>query len=183
MELDKERYRRYLQGDQEAFAEIVMEYFDRLVFFLDRYVQNPAAAEDLALDVFAALVASPKRYNFRSSLKSYLFMMGRCRALDYIKHRDKLRMEPLSQADNVASDTLTPEELVLADSKNQALNRALGQLEANMRLVVHLVYFEDLSCEEAAKVLKKNRKQVYNLLYRAKVTLRSILEQEEVFGP
>lgn len=176
----EEQYRRYLQGDSEALQEIVKEYFDHLVFFIDRYVRDTAAAEDLALDVFAGLVAFPGRYNFRSSLKAYLFMVGRCRALDHIKHRDKLRMEPLSQAAHIPSTEPSPEELVLADSRKQALNQALGQLGEEMRLVVHLIYFEDLSCEEAARVLKKNRKQVYNLLYRAKTTLRGILEQEEV---
>lgn len=173
-----ERYRRYLQGDEEAFAEIVAEYFDRLVFFIDRYVQDLPAAEDLAMDVFAGLIANPRRYNFRSSLKTYLFMVGRSRSLDYIKHRKKLQMKPLSEADRLPSDAPAPEELVLADSRKKALNAALTKLEEEMRLVVHLVYFEDLSCEEAAKVLKKNRKQIYNLLYRAKNALRAILEKE-----
>jgi RNA polymerase sigma-70 factor (ECF subfamily) len=55
-------------------------------------------------------------------------------------------------------------------------------LEPLQRLAVHLVYFEQLSCEEAAKVLKKSRKQVYNLLYRAKNTLRAVLgEESELF--
>ena len=58
------------------------------------------------------------------------------------------------------------------------MSDALEQLGEEMRLVVHLVYFEELSAEEAGKVLKKNRKQVYNLLYRAKSALRAILVEE-----
>ena len=46
------------------------------------------------------------------------------------------------------------------------------------RLAVHLIYFEELSYEEAARVMKKNSKQVDNLLYRAKKTLRDILGEE-----
>ncbi|MBR2220459.1 MAG: hypothetical protein IJ974_05730, partial [Phascolarctobacterium sp.] len=38
-----------------------------------------------------------------------------------------------------------------------------------------LIYFEEMTYEEAAKVMKKNRKQVDNLLYRAKKELRIIL--------
>ena len=68
-------YRRYLNGDEEAFREIVKEYFDNLVFFIDRYVQDTAAAEDIALDAFAQLVVNKHRYNFRVSLKTYLFMI------------------------------------------------------------------------------------------------------------
>jgi len=171
-------YRRYLNGDEEAFHEIVKEYFDNLVFFIDRYVQDTAAAEDIALDVFTQLVVNRHRYNFRVSLKTYLFMIGRSRALDYIKHRNKLTMTELSEAAQIPSQEPSLEELVLADERKQALNAALTQLNEEMRLVIHLVYFEELSADEAAKVLKKNRKQVYNLLYRAKNALRAILEEE-----
>ena len=59
--------------------------------------------------------------------------------------------------------------------------RALETLSAEQKEVVILVYFQELSCQEAAKVLKKNVKQVYNLSYRAKEALRTVLQQEGVF--
>ena len=171
-------YRRYLDGDEDALAEIVKEYFDKLVFFLDRYVNNTAEAEEIALDVFAQLVADKRRYDFRVSLKTYLFMLGRSRALDHLRRRKLLFFMDLSEAEQIPDPGPTPEELVLRDARKQAVNRALQQLDPMQRLAIHLVYFEDLSCEEAAKVLKKTRKQVYNLLYRAKSTLRTILGEE-----
>ena len=48
-----------------------------------------------------------------------------------------------------------------------------------MRTAVHLVSFEGLSYEEAAVVMKKSKKQVDNLLYRAKGLLRLQLEDGE----
>ena len=57
-------YRRYLNGDESAFREIVKEYFDSLVFFVDRYVHDTGAAEDIALDVFTYLVVHKHRYHF-----------------------------------------------------------------------------------------------------------------------
>ena len=33
-------YRRYLNGDNSAFDEIIKDYFDSLVFFIDRYVHD-----------------------------------------------------------------------------------------------------------------------------------------------
>lgn len=171
-------YRRYLCGDEEAFAEIVEEYFDHLAFFIQRYVKDIAAAEDIAMDVFAWLIVHKKRYNFSVSLKTYLFMLGRSRALDYIKRRDKLRTADLSEIAEAADPGPTPEEMLLLDERKQAVHRAMAGLSREMRLAVHLSYFEDLSAEEVGKVLKKSRKQVYNLLYRAKNTLRTVLEEE-----
>lgn len=180
MDHGESSYRRYLQGDEDAFAEIVKEYFDHLVFFINRYVEDYGAAEDIAMDVFAWLIVHKNRYNFSVSLKTYLFMLGRSRALDYLKHRKKLQTVELSQAWQLADPKPDPEAQLLLDDRSKAVHRAIGALNEEMRLAVHLTYFEELSADEVAKVLKKNRKQVYNLLYRAKNTLRAVLEEEEL---
>ncbi len=85
-------YRRFLEGDEGAFDEIMERYRDSLIFFIHRYVQDIHAAEDIAIDVFADLIVHPYRYNFKVQFKTYLFMLGRSRALNYIKHRGKLTL-------------------------------------------------------------------------------------------
>ena len=172
------RYRRFLDGDESAFADIMEELFRGLVFFLDRFVHDTQAAEDLAIDVFSDLVVHRHRYNFKVSLKTYLYMVGRSRALDYIKHRKVIHFVELSEALSVADDRATLEEIVLADQRKRLVNAALGLLPEDLRVAVHLVYFEEMTYQEAAKVMRKNRKQVDNLLYRAKKERRTILGED-----
>ena len=171
-------YHRFLDGDESAFDEIMKEYFDNLVFFIDRFVHDIHAAEDIAIDAFSDLVVNKHRYNFKVTLKTYLFMLGRSRALNYIKHRKVIDFVELSEAENVPTEQETLEEIVLADERKRVVNNALNSLPDDMRVVIHLVYFEDLTYDEAAKVMKKNRKQVDNLLYRAKKELRIILGKD-----
>lgn len=171
-------YRRFIEGDEEAFDEIMREYFDGLIFFINRYVSDIYAAEDIAIDVFAYVAANRKAYNFKVSLKTYLFMIGRSRALNYIKHRKRLAITALEDAEGLITERSAVEVSVLADEKKRQVNKVLSQLPDAMRLAVHLVYFEELSYEEAARVMKKNKKQIDNLLYRAKSLLRSELGKE-----
>ena len=171
-------YRRFLDGDETAFDEIMEDLFDSLVFFINRYVKDIHAAEDIAIDVFSDLVANKNKYNFKVSLKTYLFMLGRSRALNYIRHQKKIDFDALEKIEDSVADEKTLEETVLSDERKRILNKALNSLKEDMRLVIHLIYFEDLSYDEAAKVMKKNRKQIDNLLYRAKAKLRTILEKE-----
>ena len=171
-------YRRFLNGDESAFDEIMKELFDNLVFFVDRYVHDIHAAEDIAIDAFSDLVVNKHRYNFKVTLKTYLFMLGRSRALNYIKHRKVINFVELTEADNISAEQETLEEIILADERKRIVNNALNSLTDDMRVVVHLICFEDLSYDEAAKVMKKNRKQVDNLLYRAKKELRIILGKD-----
>ena len=171
-------YRRFLDGDESAFDEIMKELFDNLVFFIDRYVHDIHAAEDIAIDAFSDLVVNKHRYNFKVTLKTYLFMLGRSRALNYIKHRKVINFVELTEADNISAEQETLEEIILEDERKRIVNNALNSLPDDMRVVVHLIYFEDLTYDEAAKVMKKNRKQVDNLLYRAKKEIRIILGKD-----
>lgn len=108
-------------------------------------------------------------------------MLGRSRALNYIKHRACFDFVELSEADEASSEQESLEENVLEDEQKRVINNALNALPEDMRVVIHLIYFEDLTYDEAAKVMKKNRKQVDNLLYRAKKELRIILGKDGGF--
>ena len=170
-------YRRFLDGDESAVDEIMGELFFPLVFFVNRYVQDLPAAEDIAMEAMTELFVHKHRYNFRVSLKTYLFLLGKSRALNWLKHRKGLRETDLEEA----SEDPEQEELeqrALDSERKRVVNAALAQLPEDMRMAVHLVFFEELSYEETARIMKKNRKQVDNLLYRAKKALRSILGEE-----
>ena len=171
-------YRRFLDGDDSAFDDIMELLFHSLVFFIDRYVHDLHAAEDIAIDAFSDLIVHKHRYNFKVTLKTYLFMIGRSRAIDYIRRRKAVEIVELSEAFNIADGEEGLEKIFLSNERKRSLNDAIGKLPEDMRAVVHLVCFEDMTYDQAAKVIKKSRKQVDNLLYRAKKELRVILGKD-----
>ena len=172
MDKGAELYRRFLDGDEAAFEEIMTLYRDGLILFIDRFVRDLHAAEDISVDCFVYVLLHPKHYNFRTSLKTYLYMLGRSRALNCLRHRRALPLLPL---DEKAADERTPEAAFLRDAQKRAVHDAIGGLPQDMQTAVYLVYFEELSYAEAAVVMKKKPKQVDNLLYRAKGLLREAL--------
>ena len=170
-------YRRFLDGEESAFDEIMQGLFHNLVFFINQYVHDIPAAEDLAIDAFSDLIVHPHRFHFKVRLKTYLFMIGRSRALDYLKHKKVLQISPLSDAGELADEKELEAEL-LADERRRTLHAAIRKLPGDMQMVIHLVNFEELSYEEAAMVMNKKKKQIDNLLYRAKKELRSLLGED-----
>ena len=172
---DESSYRRFLSGDQAAFDEILNQHRLHLILFIDRIVRDPDVAEDLAIDVFVDLLVHPRRYDFRISLKSYLFMRGRSLALDWLRRRKRIAFYALPH--DISDDTDLEAQLLL-DEQKAALNTALKQLPEDMQQALYLIYFEDLSYKEAAVVMKKTEKQMDNLLYRGKERLRTVLKKE-----
>lgn len=170
-------YRRFLAGDSTAFDEMIREYRARLIFFIDRYTKDTAAAEDIAIDVFTYILLHPRKYNGKTALSTYLFMLARSRAIDYIRYKNARREVELSDAMSTpAADD--PFDTLLKNERKKLLNDALSSLPEEMQAAVHLTFFEGFSYKEAAAVMKKTPKQVDNLLYRAKTLLKQKLERE-----
>ena len=80
-------YRRFLAGDDNAFAEIIREYRDGLILYINSFVSNITEAEDLAEDTFIKLVTKRPRYNGKASFRTWLYTIGRTLALDYLRRR------------------------------------------------------------------------------------------------
>ena len=49
----EDKYRLFLNGDKDAFDRIMCEYFDGLIFFINRYVNDPHTAEELHENISA----------------------------------------------------------------------------------------------------------------------------------
>ncbi len=173
-------YRRFLAGQESAFDEIMELLFHRLVFFIDRYVQDPYEAEDLAIETMTELVVHPKKYRFTVSLKTYLFLLGKSKALDYLRKKNRRKTEPVEAVGETVSSEAGLEDQLQLQEQQRLVHEALAKLPQEMSAVLHLIYFEELSYEDAAKVMKKSRKQVDNLIYRGKKELRQILGKEAI---
>ena len=97
-------YRRYLDGDDNGLSEIVRDYKDGLILFLNQFVNNFCVAEELTEDTFFRLITKKPKFFGKSSFKSWLYAIGRNVAVDYIRHNSKLMNTPIEEMDNYISD-------------------------------------------------------------------------------
>lgn len=175
MKCAEELYRDFINGDNDAFDKLIEMYRSNLIFFINRYVHDIHAAEDLAIDSFMYIYVNKKKFNFKVTLKTYLFTIGRSRAIDYLRKTKVLNNTDLMEHQKELSEV---EDEVIKDEQARTVNEAVKALPADMSAAVSLVYFEGLSYDETAKVMKKNKKQIDNLLYRAKKVLKNTLTED-----
>ncbi len=175
MDNGESSYRRFLDGDESAFREILDMYSENLIFFINRYVNNISIAQELSEDVFVEILLHKKRYNFKTSLKTYLFTIGRNKAVSYLRRCARKPEYAYEYIENEADRKNIEDEFIKKEQERE-LHKALERLNEDYKTVLHLVYFENMSADETASVMKKNKKQIENLLYRAKQALRKELE-------
>ncbi len=170
-------YRRYLDGDDEAMVELIRVYKDGLILYINGITGNLSLAEELMEDTFFKLAAKKPRFSGKCSFKTWLFTIGRNAALDSLRKRSHISDTPLEDRYDI-SDERSIEQDYLREEQKITLHRAMESLSSEYRQVLYLTFFEELSNTEAAAVMKKSNRQIENLLYRAKLALRSKLEKE-----
>lgn len=168
-------YRRFLEGDTSAVEELVLLYGDGLVRFAYCYVKDSVIAEDIMEDAFASLLSRRKRFQSGENLRAYLYKITRNKCIDHL--RFSKRHVALYDYENVlvGGDFF---EGVTERARNRTLYKCINELSPQYAEVLYLVYIEEYSIEETCKLLKKSKKQIYNLLARAKTSLKQRLEKE-----
>lgn len=175
MDKGADSYRRFLDGDDNGIVEIVRDYKDGLIFYLNSYVSNIHIAEELAEDTFFKLMVRKPKYREKCSFKTWLYTIGRNVAIDYIRKNSRLLSTPIDDLEGMLWDMESLEKSYIREECRIAVHQALSGLKAEYRQVLYLVYFEDFSNEQAARIMKKSRRQIETLLYRAKKALKEEL--------
>jgi len=171
-------YHRFLGGDDKALGEIVRDYADGLVLYLNGIVNNISVAEELMEETFFKLITKKPRYHAKHTFKTWLYAIGRNVAIDHLRRNARISDTSFDDLANYIQDEYDLEKLYIIEQRKITVHRALKKLHTEYRQVLWLLYFEDLSSAEAAAVMKKNARQMKNLIYRAKSALKSELDKE-----
>ena len=176
-ERDEILYNRFLkEKNEEALLVLIKRHRDSLTLFLNGFVHDMDTAQELALDSFAEIAAGPTLFSGRSSFRTWLFSIGKNLALKYI--RKQKRILPMAETQDEDTDpAVFPEMEILKDERNRQLYEALSKINEDYRRILVLLYFEDMSVDEAARIMGKNKKQIYNLADRGKKALKEELQK------
>ena len=170
-----ECYRRFLDGDNDGMVEIIRVYKDGLTLYLNGIVGNIHTAEDIMEETFVKLVVKKPRYSERCSFKTWLYTIGRNAAVDYLR-RHKSKDTPIDELEIADKEDL--ELSYIKEEQKIMVHRALENLKTEYRQALFFSFFEELTNAEIAAVMRKSRRQVENLIYRAKQSLKKELEKE-----
>ena len=97
--------------------------------------------------------------------------------------RRKSKRRRLFSLDELAEEPegrLLAEEVIRTEERNRVLHCCMSEINPDYREVLYLTYFEDMSYAQAAEVTGKTVKQITNMVYRGKKSLRRLLELEGI---
>lgn len=162
-------------GDSAAFAALFHRYYSSIHAFAYRLVLCPGIADDIAQATFIHAARSLASFRRDASFKNWLYAIATNLSRDL--HRSRARRETREQQlALLAPDPASAHrDHAATDSAHAAVRDALARLAPEQREAVALVYYENLSHAEAARVLRCAESTVSWRLFRAKGRLKKIL--------
>jgi len=192
------------EGDESAFTWLVEQYHPSLVRLARLFVQEESIAEELAQETWLAVLQGLKRFESRSSLKTWIFTIltnkaktrgqREKRSIVFSDLEDIVSDLPTVSSDRFNPDTAErspnhwvrelkpvswagmPEDLLVSQETMKLISQTIEALPEHQRIVITLHDVHELSSSEVCNVLGISETNQRVLLHRARARVRQALE-------
>ena len=181
---DVDIVRQVLAGDTGAFEQLIEKHKARVWGIVGRRV--PANdVDEVALEVFVAAFRSLASYALRKPFEHWISRIATLRCCDYWRQQERRRETSETRLTAEERDLLLDGTTAAARSeardreqrahRRELLDKALARLNAEDRMIITLVHFEEVSVGEAARQTGWSIPKVKIRAMRARRALKSIV--------
>lgn len=165
-----------LGGDEQAFAELARRHKGRVFAVAARFAAHSAELDDICQEVFTQAFFKLRQYRRDSPFEHWLMRITTYKCYDFLRKRRRS-----SSAISVDAMLESGHEPAAPDDPAphpdlEKLHAALAQLSPKERLVITLLELEERSVREIAGLTGWSEANVKVRAFRARATLRKLME-------
>ena len=180
---DEEVARVIQQGDTESFGLLMERYEAKMARYAKKFLFDSEDSQDLTQEVFIKAYTNIQSFDIEKKFSSWLYRIAHNTFINALRKKSKIHIFSLD------ADLLFPHSIVreaaVSDTERQELRTllelGLNTLAPKYREPLVLHYFEDLSYQEIAEVLRIPVSTVGVRLQRSKAKLKKFLSQREKY--
>lgn len=171
--------RRVQAEDELAFGEVVDRYQAKVFSIIYGILRNRNDAEDIAQQVFAKVYFSIKKFDFRSSLLTWIYKITVNECYDYLRKKRVRKL--VYESDFSADESLRMENSEPATDHTPGIDKRLAQHDLILKLLskiseedrslILLKEVEGHSVEELSQMTGMNENTIKVKLFRARQKL------------
>ncbi len=178
--------RRVLEGDVNAFEDLVTEHEKGVYAIAQRMTGNAEDAADMTQETFIKAYNSLSAFRGDSKFSVWLYRIATNVCLDFLRSRSRKPTVSLSVEDDdgeetqldIADESQSPEQLLERGLTRDAVRRGLKSLSPEYRQILLLREIQGLSYEEIAEALALEVGTVKSRIFRARKRLCAFLLED-----
>jgi RNA polymerase sigma-70 factor (ECF subfamily) len=170
---------RIAAGDHGAMRVFYTRHYDKVFRLALRIVRCRHTAEDVAGDVFLEVWRNAGRFERQSEVWTWLFAIVRNKSIDVLRRSltDPLDEDAMLLIEDEADD---PELVLRKRDRDSAVRKCMTRLSRGHRAAVELVYFEDQTSAETARITGIALGTIKTRVFYAREQLAQLLRAEGI---
>lgn len=169
---------RVAEGDAAALGALYDAHHEHVRAFARRLLGNEAEAEDLVQDVFVSARDGLRRFEGRSTVRTFLVSI----AVNHARHRRRATARRIHALERMHDEPRTAMEDPEATGERRRLaermQRLLDALPLDQRIAVVLSVVEERTAAEAAQIAGVAEATMRTRVFHARRKMREMLEAE-----
>ena len=168
--------RQILQGNNDAFTELMSIYKNKIFIFGKSFFKNETDAEDFVQEVFIKIYTHLNTFKGKSQFSTWLMRIAYTTAINSINRRKEYL--PLSDEMIIADPlTNTPEEVHLKKLLKTAIKQAISELPEKYAICIDMYFSYDIPYSEISEITGLPLNTIKSHIFRAKKILKEKLEE------
>lgn len=160
---------RLLRGEAAAYVDAMNRYGRLVLSVVAPMLEDERDVEEVVQDVFVKAFSNIRRFRHgEASFATWLARIARHAAIDRLR-RYRPAMTDLPHSLEI--------EDVSVPADTELLEAAINRLRGEERVLLNLVYFEEMKPAEAAAVMEITPAVLSSRLYRIKLKLAKIIDE------
>jgi RNA polymerase sigma-70 factor (ECF subfamily) len=185
-EQDRALVTEALDGDQEAYQQLMEKYREPIRRHVSRMIRDKAMVDDLVQESFIKAFTSLSSYSSDYAFSTWLYKIATNHTIDYLRKK-KLSTFSIDQPRPGSDDTRTfelpdatyrPDRHVMADQRRELIQEAIDALPPKYYRVIVLRHQRELSYDEIATELELPLGTVKAHIFRARALLYKYLREK-----
>ncbi len=173
MQNEESMVRRAQKRDQEAFAQLYEENFDKIYRYIALRIGNETEAEDMTQQVFLNALQSISSFKWKGiPFSAWLFRIAHNQVVDHLR---KKKRTPVLLDESLAVSDDAPQQVAERKLDIERLLQATKKLTEAQREVISLRFTSELPIAQVAKIMGKSEGAVKALQHSGIVALRKAL--------
>ena len=162
---DAQLLQSYMNGDEDAFREIVGRYKNSLYAFLKQFHNRTDLVEDVFQETFLQLFTSRESFDLNRPLRPWLFTIAANKAKDALRKAQRtsaVAIGTISESqemsfdemlDSLGSDNTLPYEELERGETAARVNEVMAGMPETLREILTMAYFSKFSYKQMAEML------------------------------
>ena len=170
-----------LGGSPSAFAKIVRLYQGDIRMIVSKWIQCPAAADDLAQDVFLAAYENRNRFDGQRSLRAWLIGIAKNKTKLHLRSEARRREHKLALQQQVQKWKAQEleKEWQWDAGEQSSLSRCIKKLPPESRQLIEKHYFDGNTLESIARESNRTGGSLRMMLLRIRKALAKCIRVQQ----